>query len=114
MTRDWSRRLDGAVYGQPLVIGGVVVAVTENDSVYGLRRSTGQVLWRAHVGTPTPLSAQHCGDISPLGITSTPVSDRADGLVYAVAQTTSGRTASGRWPRPGLCRGVAERRVSGS
>src|ERR1700728_2820550 len=29
----WHRGLDGAVYGQPLVIGGVVVAATENDSV---------------------------------------------------------------------------------
>src|SRR5262245_52840328 len=29
----WSRQLDGAVYGQPLVVGGMVVAATENDSV---------------------------------------------------------------------------------
>ena len=32
----WRRQLDGAVYGQPLVIGAVVVVATENDSVYGL------------------------------------------------------------------------------
>lgn len=84
----WSRRLDGAVYGQPLVIGRVVVAATENDSVYGLSYASGRVLWRAHVGTPVPADAQPCGDISPLGITGTPVYDPADSLVYAVAEVS--------------------------
>ena len=84
----WTRRLDGAVYGQPLAIGGLVIAATEGDSVYGLDRATGQVRWRAHVGTPVPLASLPCGDIDPLGITGTPVYDPATGLVYAVAETT--------------------------
>jgi outer membrane protein assembly factor BamB len=84
----WRRRLDGAVYGQPLVIGGLVVAATEGDTVYGLDRATGQVRWQVHLGTPVPLSALPCGDIDPLGITGTPVYDPATGLVYAVAETT--------------------------
>jgi polyvinyl alcohol dehydrogenase (cytochrome) len=88
----WSRRLDGAVYGQPLIIGGTVIAATENDSVYALRRATGQVLWRTHLGTPVPLSSQPCGNISPLGITGTPVYDHANGLVYAVADTGGSRS----------------------
>ncbi len=87
----WTRRLDGAVYGQPLVIGGLVVAATENDSVYGLDRATGEVRWRTHVGTPVPLSALPCGDIDPLGITGTPAYDPATGLVYAVAEETGFR-----------------------
>jgi polyvinyl alcohol dehydrogenase (cytochrome) len=87
----WSRKLDGAVYGQPLVIGQVVVAATENDSVYGLDRATGRVLWRRHVGTPVPLSALPCGDIDPLGITGTPAYDPATELVYAVAEETGFR-----------------------
>ncbi len=91
LTRAWSRRLDGAVYGQPLVVGRVVIAATENDSVYGLSWAAGRVLWRAHVGTPTLLAAQRCGDVGPLGITGTPVYDRGNGLVYAVAQTTRAR-----------------------
>jgi outer membrane protein assembly factor BamB len=86
----WTRPLDGAVYGQPLVIGNVVIAATENDSVYGLDWATGRVRWRRHLGTPLPLAAQPCGDIGPLGITSTPVYDQATGLVYALAQV--GRT----------------------
>jgi outer membrane protein assembly factor BamB len=87
----WSRPLDGAVYGQPLIIGRTVVAATENDTVYGLDRATGRVLWHAHVGTPVPLSSLPCGDIGPLGITSTPVYDPADRLVYVVAETTGAR-----------------------
>ena len=42
----WRRKLDGAVYGQPLVIGGLVIAATENDSVYGLARASGKIRWR--------------------------------------------------------------------
>ena len=84
----WTRRLDGAVYGQPLAIGGLVIAATEGDSVYGLDRATGRVRWRAHVGTPVPLAILPCGDIDPLGITGTPAYDPATGLVYAVAETS--------------------------
>jgi outer membrane protein assembly factor BamB len=84
----WTRRLDGAVYGQPLAIGGLVVAATEGDSIYGLGRATGQVRWRAHVGTPVPLASLPCGNIDPLGITGTPVYDPATKLVYAVAETS--------------------------
>ena len=88
LTLDWTARLDGAVYGQPLIIGSLVVAATENDSLYGLNRATGAVEWRTHVGTPVPLSALPCGDINPLGITGTPVYDPATKLVYAVAEQT--------------------------
>jgi polyvinyl alcohol dehydrogenase (cytochrome) len=87
----WRRRLDGAVYGQPLVVGGTVIAATETDSVYGLDRTSGQVRWRVHLGTPVPLAKLPCGDIDPLGITGTPVYDPATGLVYAVAETTGYR-----------------------
>jgi polyvinyl alcohol dehydrogenase (cytochrome) len=88
----WSRRLDGAVYGQPLIIGSTVIAATETNRVYGLSRTTGQVLWsvQAASGHGVPLSEQPCGDITPLGITSTPVYDPATGLVYVVAETNGG------------------------
>jgi outer membrane protein assembly factor BamB len=73
-----------------LVIGGTVYAATEGDSVYALRAADGHVLWRVHVGTPQPRSALPCGDIDPLGITSTPVFDAANGTVYALAETDGG------------------------
>ncbi|MCL2584384.1 MAG: PQQ-like beta-propeller repeat protein [Streptosporangiales bacterium] len=102
----WRARLDGAVYGQPLVVGGDVIAATENDSVYALNSSTGRVVWRKHLGTPVPRNALHgCGDIFPLGITGTPVYDQATRLVYAVAETTGYRfTLFGLSDRDGAVR----------
>jgi outer membrane protein assembly factor BamB len=87
----WSRTLDGAVYGQPLIIGGLVIAATENDSVYGLDRASGRIRWRTHLGTPVPRPPLPCGDIDPLGITGTPAYDPGTGLVYAVAEQTGFR-----------------------
>ena len=84
----WRVHLDGAVYGQPLLVGNLVIAATEGDSIYGLDQATGKVAWRTHVGTPVPLSDLPCGNIDPLGITGTPVYDTANGLVYAVAETS--------------------------
>lgn len=87
----WRSHLDGSVYGQPLVVGNDVIAATENDSLYALNETTGRVVWRTHVGSPVPLSDLPCGDIDPLGITGTPVYDRGNGLVYAVAETSGYR-----------------------
>ena len=83
----WRAGLDGAVYGQPLLVGDLVIAATENDSLYGLEAASGRVVWRTHIGTPVPLADLPCGGIDPLGITGTPVYDQASGLVYAVAET---------------------------
>ncbi|MGI8577944.1 MAG: PQQ-binding-like beta-propeller repeat protein [Nocardioidaceae bacterium] len=84
----WTRSLDGAVYGEPLVVGGKVLAVTENDSVYALS-TTGQVLWRRHLGTPVSLSTLPCGNIDPLGVTGTPVYDAASGKLLVAAELAS-------------------------
>jgi len=84
----WRMQLDGAVYGQPLLIGSTVIAATENDSIYALDQATGKVIWRTHVGTPVPLASLPCGNIDPLGITGTPVYDTDNGVIYAVAEMT--------------------------
>ena len=87
LTTAWIARLDGAVYGQPLVVGNEVIAATENDSVYALNRATGKVIWGKHLGTPVPKPPPNgCGNIYPLGITGTPIYDASNGLVYAVAE----------------------------
>jgi outer membrane protein assembly factor BamB len=83
----WWAGLDGAVYGQPLLVGKLVIAATENDSLYGLEAASGRVVWRTRIGTPVPLADLPCGGIDPLGITGTPAYDQASGLVYAVAET---------------------------
>ena len=104
----WRARLDGAVYGQPLLVGGRILAATENDSVYALDATSGRVLWRTHVGTPQALSALPCGDIEPLGITSTMAYDSTTGSLFALAETDGGHhtlyafdpaTGAVRWQR---------------
>jgi outer membrane protein assembly factor BamB len=88
LSRAWSAALDGAVYGQPLVIGDRVFAATENDTVYALDAATGAVAWSTHVGTPVRRSSLPCGNIDPLGITSTMVYDPATNLLFALAERT--------------------------
>ncbi|HEV3171197.1 MAG TPA: PQQ-binding-like beta-propeller repeat protein [Actinocrinis sp.] len=82
----WRTPLDGAVYGQPLVLGSLILAATENDTVYGLDATTGKVLWHTSLGKPTPKSTLPCGDIFPLGITSTMAYDPASGELFAVGE----------------------------
>lgn len=102
LTIAWTAALGGTVTGQPLVIGSTVIAATEQDEVYGLSRTTGAVLWHVRIGTPVPASDQPCGDLSPLGIASTPVYDPRTRLVYVVGQdgkaahVLAGLTLSGR------------------
>ena len=82
----WSSpSLDGAVYAEPLVAGGKVIIATENNNVYALNDSTGQIMWQAQLGAPVPRSDLPCGDIDPTGITSTPVIDSSARIVYTVA-----------------------------
>lgn len=89
---DWKAAVAGAVYAQPVVVGNRVFVATEDDDVYALSLSTGQVLWHASVGTPLTNVAAHagCGDIDPLGITSTPVADAANDTLYVVGEISNG------------------------
>lgn len=86
LTSLWKQSLDGAVYAEPLVVGGQVIVATEHDTLYALDARTGQIQWHTTVGTPVPLSTLPCGNIDPLGITGTPVYDPQTGLVFAVAE----------------------------
>src|SRR6202050_2693410 len=102
--------LDGTIQGRPLFVAdpslangiGVVVVATENDSVYGLNPVDGTVLWGPKsIGTAEPLSQNDaagtglsgCGDIDPLGITSSPVLD--NGHVYVVGERETSTLVSG-------------------
>jgi polyvinyl alcohol dehydrogenase (cytochrome) len=91
LRRAWAVELDGAVYGQPLVVGDRLLAATENDTVYALDSRNGKVLWSRHVGEPVRRSDLPCGNIDPLGITSTMVYDPASRHVFALAESTGAR-----------------------
>ncbi len=86
LTSQWKRSLDGAVYAEPLVVNGLVLVATEQDTIYALDAKTGQVRWQTNVGKPVPLNDLPCGNIDPLGITGTPVYDPQTGLVFAAAE----------------------------
>ncbi|TMC00534.1 MAG: hypothetical protein E6J40_01840, partial [Chloroflexi bacterium] len=75
-TVQWtSPALDGTLYAEPLALNGRVYAATENNSIYALDETTGAQVWAAHIASSVsdPASAVGCGNINPVGITSTPV-----------------------------------------
>jgi hypothetical protein len=86
--------ISGNVYAQPLYIEGgpsgraMIIAVTESNNVYALDAANGSVIWQRNVGAPVPLSSLPCGNISPLGITGTPVVDLPSRTLFFDAMTT--------------------------
>jgi outer membrane protein assembly factor BamB len=90
LAQAWHAALDGAVYGQPLVVGKRVLAATENDTVYSLDPATGNVGWSTNIGQPEAQSDLPCGDIDPLGITGTMAYDQKTSRVFAVAELNGG------------------------
>ena len=85
--------ITGNVYAQPLYIedgpGGraMVIAVTESNNVYALDAASGSIIWQRNVGTAIT-SGLPCGNISPLGITGTPIVDLASRSLFLDAETT--------------------------
>ncbi|MGH1524423.1 PQQ-binding-like beta-propeller repeat protein [Leifsonia sp. L25] len=92
LTRAWSADLGSAVFGQPVVAGGRVIAATETNRVVALDPAGGKVVWSASLGAPlTDVgSVAGCGDIDPLGVTSTPAVDAATGTLYVVGEVSTG------------------------
>jgi outer membrane protein assembly factor BamB len=76
--------LDGSVYAQPLVVGSSVIAATENDTVYSLDITTGNINWSRHLANPVRGASLPCGNIDPSGITGTPVADLAAQALWVV------------------------------
>jgi len=86
----WRADLEGAVYGQPLVLGDTLVVATEENQVYGLDARTGKQRWRTDLGTPQPQAGLPCGNIDPLGVTGTPAYDPVTRRVFVAAETKGG------------------------
>lgn len=99
--------VDGKVDAQPLILTGLTIpgqgshdvlfVATEHDTVYALDAETGATLWtRSLLGTgESPSDGLGCSQVVPeIGITSTPVIDRAGGAIYVVAMS---RNAAGQY-----------------
>jgi outer membrane protein assembly factor BamB len=82
--------VDGQVYAQPVIAGGVVVAATDNNKVYGLDPVTGAQKWLRNLGPAWPVSTVNCGDLTPTIGTSTPVYDPSSGTVYLTSKVNDG------------------------
>ncbi|MEY9909166.1 hypothetical protein ABIA35_005401 [Catenulispora sp. MAP12-49] len=98
----FSTKLDGQVYAQPIVIPAkngrtapILIAVTENNNVYGLDPVTGAILWSKNVGPAwpsinNPTGDVNCTDLAPnIGITGTPVYDAATDSVFFTAKVNT-------------------------
>jgi hypothetical protein len=93
----FAARVAGHLYAQPLAwraprANTMLITASEDDVVQAFDAQTGNELWRRAVGTPVPRSSLPCGNISPLGITGTPVIDPASEAIYldAMVQDASG------------------------
>lgn len=102
--------VDGKVDGQPLYLSNVslpglgtknlLYVVTEHDSVFAfdadsVKGATSASLWKTSMlqAGESPSDDRNCGQVTPeIGITSTPVIDRARNAIYVVAvvKTSSG------------------------
>jgi polyvinyl alcohol dehydrogenase (cytochrome) len=69
-----------------------VFAATEENRVVALDPTNGAIVWSSSLGTPLTnvQSVAGCGDIDPLGITSTPVVDPDTNTVYVVGEVSDG------------------------
>lgn len=93
-TAGWvSAALDGQVYGEPLVYNGLVYVGTLQGTVYALNQSTGVIAWSKNVAAPQAKLSSQCGNVSPLGILSTPVIDTIAGRIYV----SELKAADDRW-----------------
>lgn len=99
--------VDGLVDAEPLYLSqlsisgvahNVVFVMTEHDSAYAFDADTGTKLWQVSLlgAGETTSDDRGCNQVTPeIGITSTPVIDRAagaHGILYAVAMSKSGTT----------------------
>ncbi|HJQ42552.1 MAG TPA: PQQ-binding-like beta-propeller repeat protein [Jatrophihabitantaceae bacterium] len=87
LTTAFTKTLDGAVYGSPILVGTNVVVATENNTVYAFDAATGAPRWSRHLHTPVARSALPCGNIDPLGITGTPTYNAATNRIFVITES---------------------------
>jgi hypothetical protein len=86
----------GAMFASPLYLEngprgkGVFFAVTTGNDVFALDETTGAVVWTHNIGPSPTASGAGCGNISPIGILSTPVIDAAARTIYVAGAVGTG------------------------
>lgn len=84
----FNARVVGHLYAQPLYWRApgsntaMLLTASQSNVVQAFDAATGKELWRRTVGRPVSRSSLPCGNISPLGITGTPVIDPAAQAIY--------------------------------
>ena len=89
--------IDGAVFAQVLYVEAgpkgreAILAVTEKNNLYALDAATGVVLWMQNLAPAMtdPATTIGCGNIAPLGVTSTPIVDLPARRVYVAGVTAA-------------------------
>jgi outer membrane protein assembly factor BamB len=102
LTRDeaFNGAIMGDVYPQPLYIEGgprgraIIIAVTESNDVFALDAVTGSVVWQTKVAPPVAANSLPCGNVSPYGITGTPVVDLPSRALFFDALTQNPTSAT--------------------
>jgi hypothetical protein len=74
----------------------VVIAVTEDDDVFALDATDGSVIWGTNLGPSVAATSLPCGNLSPYGITGTPVVDLASRALFLDAFVTDPVSASAK------------------
>jgi hypothetical protein len=102
-----SLKLDGAVYTSPIVVRGLTIVATEQDTAYAFDQSYRQV-WKRSLGSPSAAQQRQCGDIDPLGITGAPAYNAATTMSssWPSSAARSGTSCTPWTPRPAEWRGV--------
>ncbi len=109
--RVFRMQVNGQVYAQPLYVSNlnlgaqgthhVVIIATENNQVHCFDAADpgpsglGRVYWSVNLGTSAENGNGGCGDLTPrVGITGTPVIDKAAGAIYLISKTNAGGYAN--------------------
>lgn len=87
---DFQASFMGKMYASPLYLEngpageGIFIAVTTNNDVFALDETSGKGVWTRNIGQAPKQTGAGCGNVSPLGILSTPAID-ADSRTLFVA-----------------------------
>lgn len=91
----FSATVSGPTYAQPLYFEGgpggkdLLIVATERNEVTAFDAANGSIVWRKTLAQPAARASLPCGNISTLGVTGTPVIDKASRTLVVAAMTST-------------------------